>query len=266
MADVEPKISDPATSSDPFQHLHKMSTTAGLGSGDYVAISGTAILAILLGVASAMVLFDNWQLLAIPLAGVVCAIVAFRQIARSNGTQSGVAIAATGLVLSLGFGGFYGGKTIYSSIHTRSDRDQIISVIQQFGSLLGQKKFPAAYVLLDERLKTRVTPATFEGVVANVANSPYLGPLQNADWNGLIGFETDEVTGEALANGMVLLKYSPDERFFRRLGMSFRKIDGKWLIDQIPALFPEETGQPQPGAKPPKAPTFGPMGPAAPGK
>ena len=54
-----------------------MSTTAGLGSGDYVAINGTAIIAILLGVASAIVLFDSKMLLIVPLAGVVCAILAF---------------------------------------------------------------------------------------------------------------------------------------------------------------------------------------------
>ena len=90
---------------DPFAHLHKMSTTAGLGSGDYVAINGTAIAAILLGVCSALVLFNSLIFLLIPLLGVIAAIVAFKQISASNGTQTGREVAAIGMLLSfLGLG------------------------------------------------------------------------------------------------------------------------------------------------------------------
>src|SRR3989442_50419 len=125
MPDVTPDVSNAATNAavttgagggdDPFLKLHKMSTTAGLGSGDYVAINGTAIASLLLGIASALVLFGAHLLLLIPLAGVVCGILAFRQIADSNGTQTGRGLAAVGLLLSLGFGGFSIGKEVFET-------------------------------------------------------------------------------------------------------------------------------------------------------
>ena len=57
MPQTTPEISDPravATTSnassdpsiDPLLKLHKMSTTAGVGSTDYVAVNGTSIVAI----------------------------------------------------------------------------------------------------------------------------------------------------------------------------------------------------------------------------
>src|SRR3954469_7316845 len=125
MPDVTSDVSDPRSpttaaadgaADDPFLKLHKMSTTAGLGSGDYVAINGTAIAALLLGIASALVLFGLHLLLLIPLAGLVCAILAFRQITDNNGTQTGRGLAAVGLVLSIGFGGFSIGKEVFETI------------------------------------------------------------------------------------------------------------------------------------------------------
>src|SRR6266496_4787827 len=70
---------------DPIAHLHKMSTTAGLGSGDYVAVNGAAVFALLLGIASALILFEDY-LLVIPIACVIVSIVAWIQINHSNGT------------------------------------------------------------------------------------------------------------------------------------------------------------------------------------
>src|SRR4051794_23567765 len=54
---------------------HRMSTTAGLGSGEYVAINGTAVFALILGFASLLCLFEETILLVIPLVGIVAAIV-----------------------------------------------------------------------------------------------------------------------------------------------------------------------------------------------
>src|SRR5438105_4379840 len=85
---------------DPIAHLHKMSTTAGLGSGDYVAVNPVAVFAALVGLASTLALADN-VLLFIPLVGVVLAVLALWQIAHSNGTQTGRGIAWLGMILSL---------------------------------------------------------------------------------------------------------------------------------------------------------------------
>src|SRR5436309_1709781 len=86
---------------DPLASLHKMSTTAGLGSEDYVAINAVSIATLLLGLASGLAL-PFTVLLILPLAGIVCGVLALRQIHGSNGTQSGRAFAIIGLLFSLG--------------------------------------------------------------------------------------------------------------------------------------------------------------------
>src|SRR2546423_11699825 len=97
-----PQHSAPATDSanDPLAKLHRMSTTAGVASQQYVAVNTTAVIAALLGVASGLTLFSQLMLV-IPVAGIVCAIVAWRQINGSNGTETGKPLAIAVLLLSL---------------------------------------------------------------------------------------------------------------------------------------------------------------------
>src|SRR5580693_3500692 len=86
-------------------HLPRMSTTAGVGSQEYVAINTTAVIALLLGMASVLAIM-TLPLLAVPLVGVITAAFALSQISQSNGTQTGRHIALGGLFLSVGIGSF----------------------------------------------------------------------------------------------------------------------------------------------------------------
>src|SRR5436190_14896459 len=108
----------PPADDDPLAHLHKMSTTAGLGSTDYVAISPTAILALVSGLACFFFLFDLDQpiLLIIPLTALVTGFVAFRQIAKSNGTQAGRGIASLGMLLGVVFIGLFIARIVSTSL------------------------------------------------------------------------------------------------------------------------------------------------------
>jgi hypothetical protein len=223
---------------DPFSHLHKMSTTAGLGSGDYVAINGTAIAAILLGVGSALVLFNNVIFLLVPLLGVAATILAFKQISQSNGTQTGREVAAIGLLLSLGFGGFYGATTVYSTVRNRSDQEQIVANVRKLGELVKTRNYPEAYSLFDDRFKKHVSLAQFSTGWGRLSASPILGEVQRLDWNKLLGFDVDPVDGARLANGMMLLYAKPVEPI--RLNMGFRFEGGSWLVDQMPQMFPAD--------------------------
>src|SRR3954471_976134 len=111
MAEVQQEQTSPSltsgggsagASADPLRSLHKMSTTAGVGSQEYVEINLVAVWAVVLGLLSFLALLDN-VLLIVPVIGTVFAIVALRQIRNSAGTQTGGAIAWGALVLSLGF-------------------------------------------------------------------------------------------------------------------------------------------------------------------
>jgi hypothetical protein len=243
--------SDPQPGTDPFAHLHKMSTTAGLGMGDYVAINGTAVVALLLGAASATVLFNNMFFLIFPLGGVIAGILAWGQISRSNGTQAGREVAAVGLLLSVGFGGFFGANTIYASYRNHSDEEQIVAQVHKLGSLLNTQDYVDAYALFDARFQKHFSRADFEASWRRVCSSPVLGEVKDIDWNKLLRFDVDPVDNTRLASGQMLMKLKPVEPL--RISMSFRYEDGSWLIDQLPEIFSSDS--PQPGQKPaPKGP------------
>ena len=229
---------------DPFERLHKMSTTAGVGAGDYVAISGTAIASVLFGVASVTVLFGGWFLLAIPLAGVALAIVAWVQVSRSAGTLTGRGLAAIGLLLSLGLGGYQGGRTATDYRNGRTSRRQIVQLVHDFGQDLATERYANAYSKFDADFRNQVPMATFEGLWRSVHKHQLLGTLTGVEWNGLLQFTTDVTHDQPTASGMVLVEFnhSPESA---RTDMFFRQIDGRWFIDRMPQFFAPNQ---QPGA------------------
>jgi hypothetical protein len=229
---------------DPFAHLHKMSTTAGLGSGDYVAINGTSIACILLGLCSAFVLFDNPVFFIFPVLGLVAGIVAWRQISLSNGTQTGREIAVIGLLLSLGFGGYYSIVKVYSVFQHRADQEQIVSQLHKLGDCLHDGHYVEAYGLFDNEFQKRVPQKEFVGAWSSQEAAKYWGTVQKADWNQLLDFETNPVNDSREAKGTMLLTVSKASQPLRT-SMVLRRVDGIWLIDQLPQLFPAKAEEPK---------------------
>ena len=242
---------------DPFERLHKMSITAGLGSGDYVAISGLAIAAVLLGVASALVLFHLRILLLLPVAGVVCAALAWRQIGQSNGTLTGRGLAALGMALSLVLGGVEGSQVALAWSTSRSEQTHVIALIRDFGDDIVAGRYQQAYDRCAPEFHAYVPLSTFEGVWRQVRTSKYVGNMRGADWNGLLNFDTDPVTGQRQAGGMVLLRFdtSPEPV---RTDMFFRYGEQGWMVARIPQFFPppgQQQQAPGPTRKGPAAPS-----------
>src|SRR4051794_26864016 len=128
---------------DPLHNLYRMSRTAGLGSGDYVAINNTAIAALLLGVASTLSLL--WPAaLVVAAAAIVCGILALIQISSSNGTQSGRALAALGILLALALGGVTGVKMVAASAQHRRDEAKIGELVKRLNDLIVAKQYGQA--------------------------------------------------------------------------------------------------------------------------
>jgi hypothetical protein len=222
-----------------------MSTTAGLGSGDYVAINATSIAALLLGIVSALVLFGAWLLLLIPLAGIVCGVLAFRQISDSNGTQTGKGLAGIGLLLSLVFGGIFVGKESIETVRSMSDSRQVDALINKFETDIKGDKYDDAYQsLLDDHFKGRVPQATFVNLWKLYNGRPMLGRITSIH-SKLLKFENDAVTDDRLGSGLVLIDFEKVKGEDRQ-GMVFRKVNDQWLIDDMPNLF-QAPSQGQPG-------------------
>jgi hypothetical protein len=220
-----------------------MSTTAGLGMGDYVAINGTAVVTLLLGAASATVLFNNLFFLIFPAAGVIAGIIAWNQINKSNGTQTGREVAAVGLLLSLGFGGYFLASTVYGTYRNHADEEQIVANVHKLGSLLSTQDYVDAYALFDARFQKHVSRSEFESNWRRLSSSPMLGEVNNIDWNKLLSFDIDPVDNSRISSGMMLIKCKPEVPV--RVHMSFRNEEGNWLVDQLPEIFPPDSGQQQ---------------------
>jgi len=220
---------------DPLTHLHKMSRTAGLGSTDYVAINAPSVLAVILGLASALAIVDK-ILLIVPIAGVICSIVAMYQIGRSAGTQTGKGLAVVGLLLSLGFVGFVGYQSYAAARQAKADRDAIEAMLVQLTGNLQKNEINEAYALFSPRFTERVQLPQFTNQMKFVQDGS-LGKIQTITTNGLYDFSVDPGTGIRRGAVILIMKFdkSPDPA---RLDAAFRNVGGQWKIENIPALFP----------------------------
>jgi hypothetical protein len=227
---------------DPLASLHKMSTTAGVGSADYAAVNPRAIFALLLGLASALALLDEPVLLIFPAAGIIAAVTALWQIARSNGTQTGRGLAAAALVLSLVFGGFVAASFATEGLRTRSDRAALADLIARLAEKVKSGDFNEAYALFSPRFAERINPATFADRMAALRENPAWGKLQSARWNGLAEFRTDETTGLRTGAAPMLLQCEKASEV--RMDALFRKVGDRWLFDDLPMLFPAQKSPP----------------------
>jgi len=249
MTDLKPQQSD-SDQAGPLSHLHKMSTTAGLGTTEYVAINPLAVTSIFLGLASALALLDN-TLLALPIATVICAIFALRQIVRSGGTQTGKALAILGLLLALGFSGVVLGRSVVQQMRTRADTNEIDQLVSQVSKDIAAGKNQDAFGRFSPRFTARVTPEEFAGRWDSMKKYNKLKAFAS---NGRLVFHYDPESGQSLATGMVVTEFdgAPSDR----LELVYRKsASGPWAIDAIPLLFPDQQQQPPGGARqagPPK--------------
>ena len=234
-----------AVDDDPLSHLHKMSTTAGLGSGEYVAVNGAAVFALLLGLASALALLEE-VLLVIPITAIIVAIVGWRQINQSNGTQTGKGLVAVALACALGFGGFVVAREATRGLRTRDDRSAIRTTVTDFGAKVKAGDVDGAYGLFSDQFRENVDKAKFTERVNLVRQSEIFGSLKDTSWNGLAAFQTDDATGRAYAVTKFKMHLDKTEV---DMEANLRRDGTRWVFDSMPTLFPpqQQQQQQQPG-------------------
>jgi hypothetical protein len=227
---------------DALAGLYHMSNTAGAGTQDYVAINPVAIWAVVFGVASALVVLSN-VLLAIPLVGAACGVVALLQIRSSNGTQTGRALAAIGLFLSLALGGGKLGYLALTSFRTSADENRIGELMHQLGQQVIDGKYDTAYETFTDEFRQRVSRSEFEQGFKAFNNVPGLGQLRDVEWNHqVIGMEEKPDTDQTEAYAMGLFSYQNGQEP-RRVVMQYRKSGGVWRPDAIESIFPSKKRQ-----------------------
>jgi len=223
---------------DPLARLHKMSTTAGVASSQYVAINALAITALLFGIASALSLFAS-VLLVIPVVGVVFALVAIRQVQQSNGTQTGRGLAIIGLVLCVVLGAAVIARQAMASLRTSADTHRIAALIDELGQEVGADRLQQAYTLFSPMFRARISPGTFEARWRSMQGKEALGRVHGMAWNEVPPLY-DTVAGGAVPIAITQVKIKSDVPNDDRFRVDFRKVEGQWLIDDIPTFFPEQ--------------------------
>jgi hypothetical protein len=240
-----PPTASGAAPDDPLSHLHKMSTTAGLGSGDYVAVNGTAVFALLVGLASALALMSE-VLLILPLVAVVAACIAWSQIRHSNDTQTGKGLVIVAMVLALGFGGFVFGRWATEGIRTREDRKAIEELVKSLDGKLKAADLSGAYQLFGEHFVAANDLKKFTDRLTVLQG--YYGKITKVDWNGLVEFQSEPVTGDRYAFTIVYVSFEKAPEPLKDNTTMHKTPDG-WQIERMNELFPppQQPGQQQPG-------------------
>lgn len=219
-----------------FAHLHKMSTTAGLGSGDYVAVNIPSVIAILLGIASSLCLMDLYFLV-VPAAGVICAILALMQIRRSSGTQTGTLLAIGGLVISIAFAGTVGYRALTEYLANSRESDAIVAVINQFEADAKSSNWSHAYTLMGPAFTDKVNEKAFEDNWKAFESSPFYGHVASVTWNGHLVTFTDTASGGRYAKALVRIHYTKSAETQTTHEMMFHFVNGTWKIEAISSFF-----------------------------
>jgi hypothetical protein len=229
-----PRSSSENPSDDPLQKLHKMSRTAGLGSGDYAAVNGMSVAAVLFGVGSALVVLDAVFLL-VPAVAIVLAIIALVQINRSAGTQTGRGLCLLAIILALACTAFLGSKQLMAYLEKQRNMDEVAAVVQNLGKDIAGQDYAAAHGRFSDDFRNRVAMEEFVSKFQQFQG--YFGQIKQMRWNERIVFDVDNKTNEPLASTLAIIDLTNDKG--TREEIRLRKAAGTWRIDDLPFLFPK---------------------------
>jgi hypothetical protein len=225
---------NPDDAADPLHNLYRMSRTAGLGSGDYVAINNTSILALILGLAGVLSMLYPLLLL-ISAAALVCGIMALVQIRSSNGTQSGRTFAIIGILSALGLGGLAGARLAVAGLETHREEAAIDDLVHRLSGLLVERKYEQAYqTCFSDGFKAQFTQQEF--VDRWRPFERYGGGIKSFDWGKHADIQSVRGSDVKRATAGSLLKFNTAGEIATQ-NIGFTKESGEWRIEGIQSLF-----------------------------
>lgn len=253
MPETVPNSSDGQPGQDALASLHRMSTTAGVSSQEYVAVNLTAVAAALAGLATALIFLSSlW--LPVPAIAIVLSLVALRQISHSNGTQTGRFLAWGGLLLAVGISGFQLGGQAIERVRASRVEAQVQGVCNVLAQTLIHEDYQKAWTLFSDRFRAekKIDFKVFSQRWATMQMSPAAGKVKSLKSNGLV-----DIQSGPSAKSMILVGWT-NTAYVGRYDIILGKRNGVWQIDDLPQIF--ET-PPPPQRGPPTAPGGGGPGP-----
>ena len=245
-----------APAADPLHNLYRMSRTAGLGSGEYVAINNTAVAAFLMGLASVLALLSPYLLLFV-IAAVILGAMALLQIGSSNGTQTGRAFATVGMLLALVFGGTTGGKMALAAADRRKAEAEVAEVIRQLGERLASREHAQAYgTLFSEKFREGFSEAEFTNRWESVERDA--GPVKSVEWGGRAEIEPARGNAPPRAAVRALFRFEKVAEP-TPLAVALSQQEGEWVIESLGEFLNVEAERRQRQQSAPKGPAMGPQ-------
>lgn len=238
------ELERPVDESDPLRNLYRMSPTAGAATSDYVAINPLAVAAAMLG-AGALLAMAFRLLMVAGLAGVVCGIMALRQIRRSNGTQTGLGLAWAGIGLSVVICAGVFGADLLASARLAPERRQMNTILLDLGRHVKAGDYAAAWGLFDPGFQSLMTVDDFRRRWEEIQSPPPAGGgrLTMLEGNNVFDFSAAGESRIALTKALARFEHSPVPG---RWPVVFRKQDsGQWRILRIVDLIDPRPAQPR---------------------
>jgi len=221
-----------------------MSPTAGVATSDYVAINPLAVAAMMLGALTLLAIAFRLFLVA-GLAGIVCGIIALRQIRNSNGTQTGRGLAWTGIVLSLLTAAGVGAADMLAQARVAPERRQMNQILLDLGRHIQSGNYAAAWELFDPGCRNLMTLDEFRKRWEDIQSPPPLsgGKLVMLKGNDVFDFSALGESRIALTKAIIQFEHSPVPG---RWPVVFRKqASGQWRILRIVDLIDPRPPQQQ---------------------
>ena len=215
-----------------------MSRTAGLGMHDYAAVNTLAVVALALGLAGWLVVFGPLMLL-VPIAGLLCAALAFRQVRGSNGTQTGLLLAILGGLLSAGFIGYAVVSQVAEASREKADGAEIRADVAKLGGEVAAGDYDAAYARFHPRFQEQFPRDAFEQTLRSVQANEFYGKISAIRAGDVLRFEDDPTSDRRTGYGQLLvtLKSKAGEEFTFPFTATFWRDGDAWKVLSIPEWF-----------------------------
>jgi hypothetical protein len=212
-----------------------MSTTAGMGSGEYVEINPVAITSVILaGLSLLGIAFMPFLLLG--MLGIASGLLALFKIRRSNGTQGGKLIAVVGIALSLLISGGEGTRQWVIHSRNQADGNTIRGNVQQLGDYLAKRDYAKARSMFGRPFLDKIPQEAFDETFKSICGIKDYGDFQGLDANGAFGFSTLG-DGTRMGSTMIQAKFSNKTLDFAPVEAIMDE-QGRWIIYNIPDVFP----------------------------
>lgn len=232
MSELEPQTS----ASDPIAALHRMSTTAGVATQEYVAINNLAVTSVALGFFTLLAMISA-LFLVIAIASLICGIVAFRQIRNSNGTQTGRGLAALGILLSLGVTGFVIADTVRQANERHRQTQQINAAIEEIGKHIVAGQYVQAYAMFNADFQQNWTLQQFEQIwkMYQDPDNGY-GPLRHIRGNNVV--QMDQLgDGTLVAYTQAIIEFEKSPEPLRAPMTVQLPPGGQWQVKVFGTMF-----------------------------